>query len=177
MASDPRDLLLMGCGGAGGAPPPPPPSGDLILDTISGANIRGAWSTRKKLRGAYAGAAFRVIRASDNAELDIGFDGSDLVDHAAMTTFMGASTLAMIKWYDQSTAGKNLVPYDSARRPAMVVSGGFAVARGNGSSTFLIPEGGIGDLPLYNVNPGRVGVFASFKSNSSAINHILVGEG
>lgn len=60
-----------------------------------------------KLRAAYAGSAFQVRRASDNATSDIGFDGSGVADWASAISFAGGSQLYLSKWYDQSGNGKD----------------------------------------------------------------------
>jgi hypothetical protein len=75
------------------------------FDTATG--IIAAYSTRKLLT-AYAGAALRVRRSSDNTELDIGFNGTGDLDQTALTTFVGANSGYVTVWYDQSGAARNL---------------------------------------------------------------------
>jgi hypothetical protein len=73
-----------------------------ILDDYSGA---GAAYGVRKLRNAYSGSCIRVLRSSDNAEQDIGFDGSGNLDASALSSFIGANTGYVAKWYDQSGNG------------------------------------------------------------------------
>lgn len=62
-----------------------------------------AYSLRK-LRTAYLGSSIRVRRSSDNAELDIGFDG-DYLDIASLLTFVGGGSGFVTKWYNQGSVG------------------------------------------------------------------------
>jgi hypothetical protein len=87
-------------GAAAGSPAEPPP---LLLDAITAA---AAFSTRK-LRTAYAGACMRVRRSSDNAEADIGFDGSGNLDTTALLAHVGAGSGYVRTWYDQSGNTRN----------------------------------------------------------------------
>jgi lysophospholipase L1-like esterase len=69
--------------------------------------------------GSYMGAAIRVVRASDSAEQDIGFASDGTLDVAAATSFMGASTLSIKTWYDQSGNGYDATQSVSANRPVL----------------------------------------------------------
>lgn len=60
----------------------------------------------RKVRTAYAGAAIRVLRNSDNAQADIGFTSAGDLDIAAANAF--GSNLKVVKIYDQSGAGLDL---------------------------------------------------------------------
>ena len=55
-----------------------------LLDSYSGAAV--AYSLRK-LSNSYTGSSIRVRRSSDNAEQNIGFDGSGNLDTASLSTF------------------------------------------------------------------------------------------
>lgn len=70
-----------------------------LLDDYPGAV--GAYSLRK-LSSTYLGSAIEVTRASDLTTQDIGFDANGDLDETALTTFVGASTGYVSKWYDQS---------------------------------------------------------------------------
>ena len=70
----------------------------LLLDGI--AATAAAYSVRK-LRAGYVGAALRVRRDSDNAELDIGFTG-DALDTVSLLAFVGGASGWVSNWYDQS---------------------------------------------------------------------------
>jgi hypothetical protein len=103
--------VLAGGGGGGGT---------FLLDVL-GVSATRAYSTRK-LRSAYAGSAIRIRRSSDNAEQDIGFSGENL-DTAAITTFVGANSAFIAKWYDQSGNADDAVNATAATQPPFVVAG------------------------------------------------------
>jgi hypothetical protein len=91
----------------------------LLLDTYTGA--AAAYSLRK-LRTAYAGAAIRVRRSSDNAEQDIGFVANEL-DTASLLTFCGAGNGFVVTWYDQSGNSRNATQATTTSQPRIVNSG------------------------------------------------------
>lgn len=67
--------------------------------------------------GIYAGPCFRVVRLSDSATLDVGFDQNGDIDFAAALAFRGGSQLAISIWYDQSGLGNNATQPTAALRP------------------------------------------------------------
>ncbi len=79
-----------------------------LLDDIPGAAI--ALSVRR-LNSAYTGPCMRIVRESDEAELDIGFVG-DLIDISAAQSFIGSSTGYIATWYDQSGNGVDAIGMD-----------------------------------------------------------------
>lgn len=83
-----------------------------------------AYSVRK-VRAAYAGAAIRVRRSSDNTQQDIAFDGNGLLDTAALLTFVGAGNGFITKWYNQGTSGatQDLANTTAASQPRIVSAG------------------------------------------------------
>ena len=117
----------------------PPPS--LLIDAV-GVSTRSAFGLRK-LRSAYAGSAVQVIRTSDNATQNIGFDANNNFDYAAAESFVGAGGTGNVKvWYDQSGNGYDCTP---TARWRLVTSGAciagpkagtYAVFGNNGYGTF-----------------------------------------
>jgi hypothetical protein len=89
----------------------------LLLDQY-GANITAAYSVRK-LRTAYTGPAMRIRRFSDNAEQDINFDSNGDLDTAAITSFVGSNSAAVVTWYEQSgqASAWNLTQPTTTRQP------------------------------------------------------------
>lgn len=71
-----------------------------------------AYSVRKI--SSTATNCLRVRRDSDNAEQDIGFSGNDL-DTASLSSFVGANSAYVTKWYNQGTGGST---YDTAQTTA-----------------------------------------------------------
>jgi lysophospholipase L1-like esterase len=70
-----------------------------------------------KLRKNYSGPALRIIRALDNAEMDIGFVGNKL-DMGAVAEFLGTGVKGkVVRLYDQSGNGNNTdIQTDDAKR-------------------------------------------------------------
>lgn len=87
------------------------------LDLITGAQPMYAYGATK-LRSAYSGSAFRVVRPSDSATLDVGFVGQ-LPDYAAVDAFLGSGNGQVDIWYDQSGNGNNAPQSTSASRPVV----------------------------------------------------------
>lgn len=89
-------------------------SNDTGIPTLPKFGVDAAYSVRK-LFNDYTGYAMRVRRASDNAELDIGFTAFNLLNETSILNFCGSSLGTVVAWYDQSgngyTAGVNNVAY------------------------------------------------------------------
>jgi hypothetical protein len=99
-----------------------------ILDTYTGA--AAAYSAARRLSSTYTGSLIRVRRSSDNAEQDIGYDGSNVLDEAALTSFVGSGNNGFVTtWYDQSGNANNAVQSTAANQP-QIVSSGSIVKRG-----------------------------------------------
>jgi hypothetical protein len=92
-----------------------------LLDTYGGAG--SAYSTARRLSTSYTGALIRVRRSSDNAEQDIGYDGSNVLDESALTTFVGANNGFVTKIYDQSGNSAFASQSTAANQPKIVSSG------------------------------------------------------
>lgn len=89
----------------GGAVPVAP----LPLDIITTPPY-GVYSVARKLKTAYGGPAYRVIRMSDTNILDVGFTSDNLVDTNSLLSWLGSGTNAAYLGvlYDQSTNAWNL---------------------------------------------------------------------
>lgn len=92
----------------------------------------------------WAGNCCRVIRASDNAELDIGWVGRDW-DFAAILAHAGASTCYVKTWYDMSGKGRDISQATLARmmscQPAKGWRGKYgATAYDAASENYVIPN-------------------------------------
>ncbi len=110
-----------------------------VLDLIS-VIVSVAYGLRRLSRF-WTGAAIRVMRTSDDAELDIGFIGEDL-DVVTLLVFVGLANGEIVIWYDQSGNGRHAVS-TAGRRPRIVNAGVLDIANGkpavrfNGSNTFF----------------------------------------
>ena len=100
--------------------------GGLLLDEHLGATA--AYSLRK-LRTAYAGSSIRVRRSSDNAEQDIGFDGTGFLDIAALLAFCAAGDGLITKLYDQQNSNDQ-VQSTPGTQPKIVSAGSLITSNG-----------------------------------------------
>jgi hypothetical protein len=91
-----------------------------LLDTYPNAAF--AYSFRK-LRTVYAGSAVRIRRSSDNAELDIGFDGSGNFNTTAAAAHIGGGTGFIVTWYDQSGNSLDVTQATTANQPTYNATG------------------------------------------------------
>jgi hypothetical protein len=85
----------------------------LLLDTYTGA--AAAYSLRQL--AATATNAIRVRRASDNAEQDIGFDGSGGLDTTSLALFCLGTDGFVKVWYDQSGNANDATQATTANQP------------------------------------------------------------
>jgi hypothetical protein len=129
-------------------PSVPPFTG--LLDTYSGA--AAAYSAARRLSSTYTGALIRVRRSSDNAEQDIGYDGSNVLDEAALTSFVGSGNNGFVTtWYDQSGNSKHATQSTatyqgrifaaSATGPGSVLSAGVIKTKGLPTVYFETDDG------------------------------------
>jgi hypothetical protein len=102
----------------------------LLLDLYPSA--AAAYSVRK-LRTAYTGNAIRVRRSSDNAEQNIGFDGSGNLNTTALTTFCSGTNGFVTTWYDQSGNANNATQTVAVNQPQIVSSGAVLTKNGKPS--------------------------------------------
>jgi hypothetical protein len=99
-----------------------PSSSVPVLDTFTAPS--GAYGFRR-LKSTYAGNALRIRRASDNAELDIGFLGGTGFtgapwDEAAANAHCAATTCFVRTWYDQSGNARDLIQVTPASQPQVI---------------------------------------------------------
>jgi len=97
-----------------------------FLDEYPGAAY--AYSFRE-LNSTYTGACFRLRRASDNAETDIGFV-EHYVDESAILSFLGPSFGHVVTWYDQSGNSVNKTQPTGGLQPVIAFSGVITKADG-----------------------------------------------
>lgn len=102
---------------------------DSTVVVGGGGSYTRAFSIRKVVAG-YAGSAIRLRRSSDNAEVDVSFDGSDEISGSSLvtggstlTTWKGADNLFVVTWYDQSGNGSNATQATAANQPSFELVG------------------------------------------------------
>lgn len=109
--------------------------------TIIGTSIQAGFAL-VKLRTAYAGSCLRIRRSSDNAEQDIGFDGDNVIDWAAVSAFIGGGSGFVRTWYDQSANANHAGQATTANQPALDVAN--TRINFDGSNDVLVTASNIG---------------------------------
>jgi lysophospholipase L1-like esterase len=96
-----------------------------------------------RLTAAYSGPAMRVVRPSDSAELDIGFDGQ-WMDEAALSAFLGTETGRVRTMYDLTGNGLHMDQATAGLRaylkPGLGVGAGVAPVF-MATSEYALPAG------------------------------------
>lgn len=110
----------------------PPIVGNLLLDKY--INSLTAYST-VKISSSYTGNLLRVRRSSDNQELDIPYNGSNVLDETALSSFVGGDSAYVTKWYDQSGNNFDQVQTNALYQPKIVDAG--TIIKENGRVTIL----------------------------------------
>lgn len=147
-----------------------------------------------KLLTDVVGAAIRIQRASDNAQMDIGFTSDGELDVAAIGTFCSGTTGWIVKWYDQSGNNRHVTaPFANAYRiyasGAVEMLDGVPCARatdntrgyqsgllpsstGNGVTAFMV--GSLSSTATTSVSPRFVSLIGPTNSDVSDANGIAM---
>jgi len=97
------------------------PAANLLLDDYP--NAAAAYSLRK-LDKDYTGSCIRIRRDSTGqAETDIGFDASGVVDTNAIKSFLRNNSGRVVRWYDQSGNGRDKTNATQSRQPEIAFLG------------------------------------------------------
>jgi hypothetical protein len=142
-------------------------SSQLLLDAYPGAV--GAYSLRK-LRSAYTGYAIRVVRSTDQAVLDVGFDVNGNLDITPINTFIGGNFGSISIWYDQSGNGNNATQNTFGNQPYITFAGTLntlnskPIIRTNGTNVsrfFNTPISNIQNRPVSMITASKIYNLAS----------------
>ncbi len=113
----------------------------------------------RRLYGSWTGAAIRVERSSDNAQLDIGFTASGDLDIAALLAFVGSGSGFVTIWYDQSGNNRHATQTTAGSQPRIVNNGvletlnGKPSVRWDGSNdSLLLPSGFLFNQSQFSIN-------------------------
>lgn len=98
----------------------PPIVGNLLLDVYP--NALTAYST-VRISSTYTGNLLKVRRSSDGQELDIPYNGSNVLDETVLSTFIGSSDAYVTKWYDQSGNGFDQAQTGVINQPKIATAG------------------------------------------------------
>lgn len=107
------------------------PPAQLLFNLYS-TNAFAGYSLRL-LDSTYTGDSIRVRRELDNTEQDIGFDINGVLDTAALSSFCNSTTGWVVKMYDQSGNGYDMVQSTAIQQ--------FQIF--DGSSVITNPENGL----------------------------------
>lgn len=110
----------------------------LLLDLWGLPNTISASSLHRRLRRGYAGAAFRIRRASDSVERDIPFNDADFVDWRVVDAFCAGTNGFVVTAYDQGAGGYDLTQVVTSNQPKVFdsVTGRVVNATGKPSAYF-----------------------------------------
>jgi hypothetical protein len=112
----------------------------------------------RRLSRFWTGAAIRVMRTSDNSELDIGFIGEDL-DVVTLLAFVGSGSGFVTTWYDQSGNGRNATQTTAGSQPQIVVNG--VVQTQNEKPAIRLQTSQLDITGITSFTSGYVGAIAS----------------
>jgi hypothetical protein len=134
----------------------PAPGGAFLIDDV-GVDAIAALGFYK-LRAAYTGDCIQVRRTSDSTVLDIGFDGSGLVDTAAIATFCAGTEGRISIWYDQSGNGFDFTVTQTpqagiaSQQPIIYYSGAVTTDAAGNVAAYSREPGSTSALGLYFLN-------------------------
>lgn len=145
---------------------------------VAATNLYMAFGMKRIVSG-YAGALFRLVRASDSAELDISCAAaSDLADYATVNSFLAATTGKLVTIYDQSGGARHVTQAVDASRPlwnsAIAYNGvvpAFFTGLGQGASPYAYILACVG----LSVNRQAVSVFQAVAPQISLQNNTYWG--
>ena len=89
----------------------------------------------RRLTSGYVGPLLRVQRSIDSAVMDIGFTTSGDLDVSGLTNFVGTSTATIVKWYDQSGNGNDVVA--TTNGPMIFSGGSINLKNGKPAASFI----------------------------------------
>ena len=113
------------------------PGAPLLLDRFGGALFA---VSMRRLTESYTGPCLRAIRDYDDAEIDIPFMSNGLMDAGALATWAAAvpgppsagSRTWIVKWYDQSGNGNDLLAPSPKGGPSLsYTTGDFTIMGGD----------------------------------------------
>jgi lysophospholipase L1-like esterase len=101
----------------------------------------------KKLVNSYSGPCVNIVRASDGANLDVGFLSSGWIDWDSASAFMANTSLVSATWYDHYSTANHATQPTAANRPTIgkhFLDGRPAISMDQTSGTvqyFVLPSG------------------------------------
>jgi len=129
---------------------------NLLLQQYGGAHA--AYSLRR-LNANYTGSAIRIIRDSDLAEQDIGFDANGNLDTAAALAFCPSQYGRIKIFYDQSGNGNDTTQNSQAGQPILIEQDNTYIAVDNQPALRFF---GADDILPFNSTGLDIGNLSSF---------------
>lgn len=144
----------------------------LPLDSVA---VYGSWSAARRLATAYTGSLIRVRRSSDNAEQDIGYNGSDELDVSALAAFVGANSAYIVTLYDQIGTA-NLTQATAARQPRIVNAGTTDTVGGKPAMFFDGVDDHLNHEVGHDIFAAGASTFIAAHSLAAATNRAVMSE-
>lgn len=126
------------------------PYSPYLLDNF-GIIPEMAYSLRL-LRSSYTGPAIRVVRSTDEAEMDIGFDSNGNLNVTDLLAFIGSASAFVDIWYDQSGNNNHMTGGGGPDFYPQIVSAGIVTTM-SGKPTLKTTSGNSQILYTVPINP------------------------
>lgn len=136
----------------------------LIIDSLS-TQPYDVWWLRKAV-SSYTGSAIRIRRSNDDAEADIGFDGSGNLNTSVITSFVGSNSAYVTTWYGQKGVA-NLTQSTKANQPRIVNAGTLETVGSRPAVRFLNASATYLNLAYIGTTSGATYANAVFKGAAS----------
>lgn len=138
------------------------------------SNLSVAYSATRRLLTSYTGPLIRLRRASDDAELDIGYDSNGALDTAAAAAFIGGSSGFVVTLPDQGGGGHDLTQGTAASQPAYQATGfqSKPTLSFDGSNDYLRCASGVafGAFSIYVAGKWNMNTAALLYEHSNDVN-------
>lgn len=160
--------------GAGDAAGDATVSGGAALP-LDGVTVYAAWSAARRLATSYTGNLIRVRRSSDDAELDIGYDGANELDASALSAFVGSNSAYIVTYYDQIGTA-NLSQATPANQPRIVNAGTTDTVGGKPTMVFDGVNDNLNHEFGHDIFAGGASTFIAVHALSAAANKAVMAE-
>lgn len=138
---------------------------------LTDSTILAAYSVSRRVRNSYTGPLFRLVRLSDNAEMDVGFNaGTGLIDETGLAAWIGSGAAEVVTWYDQSPRAQHLTPVSASLRPRFADAAGTIYRFGANNRPAFFFDGGRGfsRASLTTLGTTRFGLFGYIRRLGAA---------
>ena len=95
----------------------------LLYNPDTSAPFYAGYSIARRINSGYTGYLIKVRRASDNALMEVGFDGSGNLDTSSLSTWLGSSDGYLHTLYDQGDYLLDFTQSENSRQPKIANAG------------------------------------------------------